>query len=58
MTEPRSDTTKARLSAKAKKAQDRADRLETSLRANLLKRKAQSRARAPVKPDAAAAPDC
>ncbi|MGY8937206.1 MAG: hypothetical protein ACKVG6_14170 [Alphaproteobacteria bacterium] len=58
MTNSDSDTSQEPVSAKAKRAMDRADRLEASLRANLLKRKTQSRARAPGSPPADVTPDC
>ncbi|MDE0814263.1 MAG: hypothetical protein OSB46_09755 [Alphaproteobacteria bacterium] len=58
MTNSDPDTSQEPVSAKAKRVKDRADRLRTSLRANLLKRKAQSRARAPGNPPADATPDC
>jgi hypothetical protein len=58
MTNSDSDTSQEPVSTKTKRAKDRADRLKASLRANLLKRKTQSRARAPGNPSADATPDC
>lgn len=58
MTNANPDTSQEPVSAKAKRVKDRADRLKTSLRANILKRKAQSKARASGNPPADATPDC
>jgi hypothetical protein len=45
MTDPKTDKPNKAAAQKARIAKERADRLNTALRANLLKRKAQSRAR-------------
>ncbi|MFT6582917.1 MAG: hypothetical protein ACJAU6_003364 [Alphaproteobacteria bacterium] len=45
MTDPKTDKINKAAAQKARIAKERADRLNSALRANLLKRKAQSRAR-------------
>ncbi len=58
MTDTDIDAPKDDASQKAKEARKRNDRLTALLRANLLKRKAQSRARDTQKPDNSSTPDC
>ena len=58
MTDTDTNASKDDASQKAKEALKRNDRLTASLRANLLKRKAQSRARDTQKPDGGPTPEC
>jgi hypothetical protein len=58
MNDADTDAPKKDASSKAKKAKKRNDRLSASLRANLLKRKAQSRMRVTQIHDGASTPDC